>query len=293
LLKNQVFTGLHKIIKNRIKRLLLAGKSQSAIALRLSIPRSRVRKLKQEIIHDRATWNKKKKLLQVYHPVITGCLKKCWKVRKIHEHLLALNVRLSYSTVARFVACLAKVERMSKFTAIPGTEAKIFFIPIGKFFKDGRNIKVWVFLMKLSYSKYCFCLETTDGHFESFLQCHHKAFAFFKSVPGLIKINRTQAFNINDPTLKDRYIHFLDPCGIGLFEKDKRNCFINCPSEVRFFKERFLFQIVHRDYYRLSRDLKRWYRYEVNLGIHPFTKKIIQKEFLFNEQPEMAVYPIK
>jgi hypothetical protein len=284
---------LHKILKKRIKQLLSEGKSQSAIALQLCIPRSRVRKLKQEIVQDRTFWNKKKKLLHSHHAMIALCLSKGWHVKKIHTHLLMLNVFLSYSTVARYVAEMMKASNLLKFNMVPGMEAKIYFIPAGKFIKDGNNQKVWVFMMKLSYSKYCFCMLTTNSDFDEFIQCNKKAFAFFQFVPKLIKINCTRAFNINEPVLKGRYEAFLHQFGIRLFEKRKYNCFINCPAEVRFFREQFLLPILHRNYDRLSKDLKRWFSCDLNLGIHPITKRIIEKEFLINERPAMTRHFIK
>ena len=144
--------------------------------------------------------------------------------------------------------------------------------------------------MKLSYSKYYYCQEVTDKSFECFLQCNSKAFAFFKAVPHSIKVNRTNSFNMNEPVLRERYSCFLKSLGSCLFSKNKRNCFISCQAEIRFFKEQFLFHVLHRDYKRFSGELKRWYTTVANLGIHPFTKKIIAKEFAGNERPNMLPF---
>lgn len=280
-------------IKKRVKKLLLGGKSQTRVAKQLRISGSRVSKLAKEIVKDRIAWNKKKTMLHQYYPTIKSCVHKNWKATEIHNHLLSMKLNLSYSTVARFVADVRKNDRLSKFVVVPGREAKIFIIPIGKFLNNGKNQKVWVFIMKLSYSKYQYCESTTDASFENFLDCNKRALAFFKAVPYLIKVNKTNTFNLNEPAIRKRYCKFLEKFQTRLFSKSKRNCFINCQTEIRLFKEQFLFHILHRDYKRFTRDLKQWYISKVNLDIHPFTKIVIAKEFIRNEKSEMRSLSIK
>ncbi len=217
------------------------------------------------------------------------CLVQKMPVRHIHTRIRQKNLQLSYSTVAKFVAYLKKKHLVSSPT--PGQEAKVFFLNAGLFLKNGKKVRTWVFLMKLTYSHYCWYHLVTDPSFESFLDCHTKAFAFFNGMPRSIKINHSKAFNLNHPVLQQRYANFLSKTGTFLTPKSNRSCCINCPTEGRRFNERFRFHVFHHDYSRFCRDLVRWYNSEVNLGVHPATKIVIKKEFQLHERP--ALLPVR
>jgi hypothetical protein len=275
----------HEKLKNKVKKMLQSGKSQSAIAEQLSLSRHLVHQLRQSIIQDKINWNKKKSDLEAQSYFILDCLQQNMPVRHIHSGICQKDLQLSYSTVAKFVAYLKKKQAAS--SPIPGQEAKVFFLNAGFFLKNGKKVRIWIFLMKFTYSQYCWYYPVTDASFESFLECHTKAFVFFKGMPRSIKISHTKAFNLNHPNLRQRYANFLAKSGTVLTPKSNRSCCINCPSEGRRFNEYFRFHVFHHDYSRFCRELVRWYSSEVNLGVHPATKIVIKKEFLLHEKPNL------
>jgi hypothetical protein len=275
----------HEKLKNKVKKLLQSGKSQAAIAEQLSLSRHLVQQLKKSIIQDKINWNKKKSDLEAQSYFISDCLQKNMPVRHIHSRIRQKNLHVSYSTVAKFVAYLKKKQMARSPPA--GQEAKVFFFNAGFFFQNGEKIRAWVFLMKFTYSQYCWYYPVKDSSFESFLDCHTKAFAFFSGMPRSVKINHTKAFNLNNPTLQQRYTTFLANSGAILTPKSNRSFYINCPSEGRRFNEYFRFHVFHHDYDRFCRELARWYSSEVNLGVHPGTKIVIKKEFLLHEKPNL------
>jgi len=278
-------------IKQKVKKLLRKDKTDSFIARQLSIPRSRVMALKKEIIQDKKKWNKKKRLLDEHYPLIMNCTRKKQDAKQIHAYLLSINVRLSYSTVARYTAFLVKKQKASMQFLTPGSEGKVFFMPIGKFKNGSKKINAWVFFMRLSYSKYSFYQLVGSSSFVTFLDCHLQAFLFFKGIPHTIRVNYTAAFNMNIPAINEKYIDFLRNFGTVLVPGNKRCSFIHCARETRFFKENFQYHTLHRNYKRLEKELQRWYTTHVNLGVHPITNCCIKKEFLKKEQP--AMLPLK
>lgn len=277
--------------KKKIKKLLLSGNSQSAIAKVLSIPRSRVNKIKKEIISDKIKWNQKHSRLENLRHFILHCHLLQLPARRIHTHLKAMGFHFSYSTVARFVSLLAGKRTIHQ-CKIPGDEAKVYLISAGKFRFNNQLVPVWVFVMKLSYSKYAYYSLIINPDIRSFLACHHRAFAFFNGVPHSVRVNKTNAFDLNDPVLLKKYQLFLKRNGSTLRYSGNRSCYFSYTGCRRYFKKNFLYRVTHKDGARFSKELKRW-NAMVNLSIHPTTQKIIRNEFIQNEKNLLNPYDRK
>ncbi len=71
----------------------------------------------------------------------------------------------------------------------PGEEAQIDFGYLGKFTKDGKEVKVWYFAWYLSHSRYAFYTTvTSQSHGCNFYTAICKAFEFFGGVPRSLLI---------------------------------------------------------------------------------------------------------
>lgn len=277
--------------KKKIKKLLLNGNSQSAIAKVLSIPRSRVNKIRKEIISDKIKWNQKNSRLENLRHFILQCHLLRLPARRIHTHLRAMGFHFSYSTVARFVSLLVDKRTIHQ-CKIPGDEAKVYLISAGKFRFNNQLVPAWVFVMKLSYSKYAFYSLITNQDLRSFLACHHRAFAFFNGVPHSIRVNKTSAFDLNDPALYKTYQMFLKRYSCTFRCSGSKSCYFSYTGCSRYFKKNFLYRVTHKNGARLSKELKRW-NAMVNLSIHPTTQKIIRNEFIQNEKNLLKPYDRK
>ncbi len=70
-----------------------------------------------------------------------------------------------------------------------GEEAQIDYGYLGKFNREGKAVKVWVFCMVLSHSRYAFYSLATEQTAQSFVYSHRQAFEFFGGAPRTVKID--------------------------------------------------------------------------------------------------------
>jgi len=74
-----------------------------------------------------------------------------------------------------------KEEKAVRFETAPGEQAQADWTVI----RRGKN-PIYAFAMILGYSRYAFICFTDNMRYESFIDCHKKAFAFFGGVPRTI-----------------------------------------------------------------------------------------------------------
>lgn len=275
-------------VQKKVQKLLQLGKSVNAIARELSLSRIHVVHIRNRMIQDRRIRNKKPSRLESQYLMIRNGVASGLKATQIHAQLKQEQLRCSYSTVARFVARLKKKEFFPLFpTMAPGQEAKVFFFYTGRFWNKGKKLPIWIFVMHLTYSRYCWYSAVTVNDFDTFLRCHEKAFCFFNGIPRTIKCSKTKAFDFHTPGLWDRYCGLLANMQCQLMAKNSRSHCIQCSAPKQHFDERFRAYVLHQHFSRLARDLERWYSSEVNLRIHPEQKKVVKKVFVELERPAL------
>ncbi len=134
-----------------------------------------------------------------------------------------------------------------RFETLPGVQAQVDWAYVGKFWKDGKLKKRYLFLMKLGYSRRCY-LEFTDSMEQSvLLACHKRAFAYFGGIPEeILYDNMKTAFLYDSDTQKwkphPRLLHFANHYGFT-----PRRCQIRRPQtkgkverEVRYARSSFV-----------------------------------------------------
>ena len=113
--------------------------------------------------------------------------------RRVWQRLVAEHgAVLAEVTVSRYVARrrrelgLDDIEVAIPQTHLPGAEAEVDF---GEFHTllDGVDVKVWMFVMRLSHSGRAFHMAFGNQAQESFLEGHVRAFEHFGGVPGRVR----------------------------------------------------------------------------------------------------------
>ena len=162
-----------------IKTLLNQGKSLRAISKELGINRVTVTKIRDQLLtgHTAPPLQVRQKLLDEHEAIIKKLYEDGYTARLIYQKLTeGYQATISYPTVARFVKALGKPEVYIPLITDLAQEAQIDFGYLGKFIKEDKTVKVWVFSMVLSYSRYSYYCLALDQKVSTFIACHIKAF---------------------------------------------------------------------------------------------------------------------
>jgi transposase len=282
-----------------IKTLLNKGLSQRAVALQLGISRKTVKKyclqihsgdVKEPVIN-------KSKTLDQFKDIIADWYKNGLNAQLIFERLKSLySIKISYPTVSRFVKELKTLEVFIPLISKPGEEAQVDYGYMGKFIKDGKEIKVWCFVITLSYSRLQYVEMVTNQSVMSFLKSHQNAFEFFGGTPQTIKIDNLKAGVIHtsfyEPQIQTQYAEFLEYYGSAPITarvrrpQDKGKV----ESGVKFVENNFLKNLDHKDFYRLEKDIKKWIE-KANQRVHGTTKKVPLEQFNQIEKQQLIPLP--
>ena len=203
-----------------IETLLEIKKSISGIARELGIDRKTVRKIKKKLEANKGEIEvptiERKSYCSPYKEQIKEWLEKGLSARLIHERLQnRYGAKMCYSSVRNYVRkTKGGGEVYVPVQTQAGEEGQVDFGYMGRF-KDekGKRIKIWVFAMVLSYSRYAYYELVKDQSVETFIRCHEKAFRFFGGVPKVIRIDNLKAgvleVNFYEPVYQKDYHHFL------------------------------------------------------------------------------------
>lgn len=162
-------------MKFTVKTLMDKGYSQRKISRELGISRKTVCKYMDQINTSGVIVPKitREKILDKYYELIKEWHDMDLTAVLIHEKLLKeKSLYVSYPSVSRYVRQFKDIETYVPLIAKPGEEGQVDFGYLGKFIKDGKTVKVWVFSMVLSYSRYSYNCLVTDQSVDSFIRCH-------------------------------------------------------------------------------------------------------------------------
>jgi transposase len=271
-------------MKYTVKTLLSKGLSQRAISKELGISRKTVKKYFEEIQNNNILLTPKierEKILDVYKSDIEEWLSSGLTGVLILEKLnIEQKLNVSYPTVSRFLKQFKTPEVYIPLIAKPGEEAQVDFGYLGKFIKDGKNVKVWCFSMVLSHSRYAYHCLVTNQSISSFIWCHINAFEYFGGVPLTVKIDNLKTGvsipNFYEPTIQRQYAEFLEYYGSAPITarikrgQDKGKV----EAGVKYVKNNFLKRIEHKCFYQLEKDLLNWTNNICNKRLHGTTKKV-------------------
>ena len=286
-------------MKFTVKTLMDKGYSQRKISRELGISRKTVSNYIDQINTTGVLVPKitKEKILDKYYELIREWHGMGLTAVLIHEKLVKeMDLDVSYPSVSRFVRQFRDIETYVPLIAKPGEEGQVDFGYLGKFLKDGKTVKVWVFTMVLSYSRYSYSCLVTDQSVDSFISCHIKAFEYFGAVPHTVKIDNLKAGvitpNFYEPTIQIQYAEFLNHYNCAPITARVRRGQDKGKVEagVKYIKSNFLKRIEHSDFYQLEKDLLHWTTTIANKRLHGTIKKIPQQ--LFDETEKKALYAL-
>lgn len=288
-----------KLQEKLIREMHLEGKSQRKISNLLKVSRHTVSNvLKEKERTGISTVGSSNTSIHSYEQEILNILEsKKMSARLIHTKLQSLGVNVSYTTLTRYINSLKKKEVYVPVVANPGEEAQVDYGYFGYFERNGKLVKVWVFNMVLSYSRYAYYKEVTDQSWETFVRCHMEAFEFFGGVPLTVKIDNLRAgvlkADIYEPTIQKRYASFLNHYNVAVVTarvcrgQDKGKV----EAGIKYVKNNFLKGIDHNNYQQLGVDLKSWNQKVCNLRTHGTIRKIPQQLFFDHEKKQLRPLP--
>jgi len=283
-----------------IQKLHNQGYSKRRIAKVLKIHRDTVSRILNDLSEGKLGHDpvKKVKKLDKYLETIKKNLEQGKSAVLIHELLInEYGVDIAYSTVIKYVRSLKEKEVYIPIHCEPGEEAQVDFGYLGLFWKDGKRVKTWLFVMTLSYSRYAYYERVSDQSVATFILCHIHAFEFFAGVVERIILDNLKAGVIKpdfyEPLIQAQYAACLAHYGCSPVTarvgraQDKGKV----ESGVKYGKNNFLPLIRHRDYYRLGADLARWNEQVCNLRIHGTTRRVPAEVFADMEHPALKPLP--
>lgn len=292
--------GIH--MKYTVKTLLAKGLSQRAISNELGISRKTVKKYLNEFKNGQEVITPKierKKTLDNFHEDIKDWFSQGLTGILIQEKLLKQGVEVSYPTISRYLLQFKIPEVYVPLLSKTAEEAQVDFGYLGRFVKDGKEVKVWSFSMVLSYSRYSFHCLVTDQSVSTFIHCHLLAFEYFQGVPQTVKLDNLKAGvitpNFYEPTIQRQYAEFLQHYGSAPITARIRRGQDKGKVEagVKYLKNNFLKRIEHNCFYSLEKDLIEWMNDTCNKRLHGTTKKIPFEVFHASEKSLLHSLPPK
>ena len=288
-----------------IKTLLAQGKSHRSIAEALGISRGTVKRTAERLAALKGEV-KQPALIRSFKVDAYAALVKGWVedqglgARHIWQLLKERGVTdVSESAVRRYLERFhhSSGEVYIPLLAAPGEEAQVDFGYFGYFEKDGKRVKVWVFCMVLSHSRYAYYREVTDQSIPTFLRCHMEAWQYFGGVPLTTKIDNPKAgvlqADFYEPTIQHQYAQMLAHYGSAPITARVRRGQDKGKVEagIKYVKNSFLNVLPHRDYQRMSGDLARWNSSTCNKRVHGTTRKVPADVFIQAEKPALLPMP--
>ncbi len=166
------------------------GFSQRAIAQKLGISRNTVKKYLINPEAPQYRSGQRESLLEPYKERIQTWLQQDdYTGKRLYDMLILQGYEGSYPTVRRFVSGL-KQERNRKafirFETLPGQQAQVDFADFKIRLHDGSEQTVYCFSILMGYSRQMYLELVPHCQLSLFLDCHKRAFEFFRGVPGEI-----------------------------------------------------------------------------------------------------------
>lgn len=283
-----------------IKTLLSQGKSLRQISRELGVCRKTVYRIKTALDNGQEgpVLQVRTKVLDDHQQQIAEYYEDGLTAHLIHRRLTQeKGVIISYPSVARCVERLKKQEVYVPLQSAPGEEAQVDFGYMGTFQNHGKPVKVWVFSMILSHSRYAYYGLVTTQKISAFIECHYKAFEYFGGVPKTVKLDNLKSGVITpdfyEPVLQEQYAAFL-----AYYNCAPIACRVRRPqdkgkieSSIKYVKNNFLKNFRGSDYQKLIYELKAWNEQICNKRVHGTTRKDPREVFNSTEKQSLGALP--
>lgn len=282
-----------------IKRYRDEGLSLRAIAKKVGLSKSKVEKDLKEYENTKITKEPAIHILEPYREQIIEWLEvKQMTTRLIHKRLNE-KLQISESSVRRYLLTLKKPEVYVHIPTLPGRESQIDFGYLGRFRKEGKQVKVWVFCQVLSHSKYAFYKAVTDQTTDTFFRCQMEAMEFFGGVTDSFRIDNLTAavlkIDLYQPLIQKQYAdmaaHYqttIVPCKV---KRGQEKGVVE--SGIKYVKNSFLKNLETKELSELHIQLAHWNKTVCNLREHGTHRKTPIEVFLKEEKRKLKPLPVK
>lgn len=283
-----------------IKTLLAQGRSQREIARDLGMCRKTVSRIARALSEGMEGPGEqvRVKVLDDYEQEISTYHESGLSAVLIHRKLVEKHgVNVSYPSVARSVERLRKREVYVPLHSAPGEECQVDFGYLGQFRRNGRAVKVWVFAMVLSHSRYSYYRVVTTQRVTEFLDCHIKAFEYFGGVPRTVKLDNLKSGvttpDLYEPLLQEQYSSFLAYYGCaGIACRPERpQDKGKVESAIKYVKNNFLKGFEGEGYEELVCALRVWNEEICNKRVHGTTRRVPASVFHSLEREALGALP--
>jgi transposase len=256
------------------------------------------------------TKSSQKSLLDPHKTKIEDWVQQGVQATTIHAHLLREHgFQGSYNVTQRYIKELK--HKLIPATTIldfkPGETAQVDFGFGPKLIDEstGEEVKTWIFVMVLSWSRHMYAEIVLRQDVETWLGCHRRAFEWFNGAPAKIIIDNAKCAITkacyHDPVVQRAYAEFAQGYGFIIspcppYDPQKKG---RVESGVKYVKNRFVPLREFRGLVDANQQLKNWVSAEAGNRIHGSTRekplvlfeieKPLLKE-LPDNPPELAVW---
>ncbi len=283
-----------------IKTLKEQGKSNASIARDLQVHRNTIRNVLNHQVTEKQTRNKPS-VFAPYQERITTLIKTGMTKQRIWDLLNAeCPLPATYSGLLKYVQSLHLFTPRTAYVVqqtAPGEEAEVDFGYAGLIQTPSGPVKVWFFIMTLSYSRHSYYGMATDQSVQTVLTLHEDAFRHFGGVPKTIKLDNFKAaiiknknydieFNPHYLSFSSHYHFIIKPC-----TPRQPNQKGKVESGVKYVKENFLPGRLFKTLQDFQNQLTHWMNHIANVRTHGTTKRIPKDMFLAEEQSTLQPLP--
>ncbi|MGA7124012.1 MAG: IS21 family transposase [Polyangiaceae bacterium] len=185
----------------------------------------------------------------------------------------------SVQTVRRFITQLRADHRINKkltvrFETPPGEQAQCDWAEVGRFpGPDGAGVRIYAFVMVLSYSRFLYVEFTRSMRLETLIRCHQNAFAFFGGWPKRILYDNMRQVVVGANRTNERFLDFSRHYG---FEARRHRPYRprtkgKVERSVQYLRESFLKGRTFAGIEDLNGRVRHWLGVVANVRVHATT----------------------
>ncbi len=263
-----------------IKQLEREGHKIKAIVRQTGYSRNTVRNILRGGYKEKKNRKERRSILDDYKDYIKDKFEKTeLSAVLIYNEIRKLGYSGSIDQVYRFVRPLRKsakrLDRLTvRFETLPGKQAQVDWGHCGRFQDfDGREKKLYVFVMILGYSRDIYIEFTTSMKREWLLKCHVNAFEYFGGMPECVLYdNMSQIIDVGGGWNRE-FMDFADH--YGFIPRRCRPYRARTKGKVeraiQYVKMNFLPERVFSSLADANAQARHWMEYTANCRIHGTT----------------------
>jgi transposase len=270
-----------------IKSLKQEGYSIRAIAELTGHSRNTVRRALRAQKPKTYATPKRTSALAAYQGYVTQRYQECGlSAVRLHDEIKAQGYTGGVDTIRRFVRRLPVYQARQRhakmtvrFETPPGLQAQCDWASCGTFrTPTGETVKVYAFVMVLSFSRQLYVEFTTAMDLPVLLQCHLHAFAFFGGFPQQILYDNMKQVRLSQQQFNPLLLDFAQHYGITPKTHQIRRPRTKGKVErmVHYLKDNFLNGRSFSDLDDLQQQGRAWLS-EANARVHATTGQVPQE----------------